>query len=157
MLNILVLRKMLNVAIITPARLSFTKAWNFGHVVKEKLLILRLSWTRSAAKRLKGIYSFVTPSRVIHGLITSLLRHQWVHPDEAAEKSKQTARYDYHQTPDKIYCNVYCKGIIPKTTKVVMSSKRVDINVSTVVFYWKDVEPLEPLEPLDLQYLNPSF
>jgi len=55
--------------------------------------------------------------------------HSWVHPDEATDKSKQTARYDYHQTPDKIYCNVYCKGIIPKNTKVVISSKRVDINV----------------------------
>ena len=85
----------------------------------------------------KVFYSIVIPSRVTHGFITSLLRHQWVHPDEAAEKSKQTARYDYHQTPDKIYCNVYCKGIIPKTTKVVMSSKRVDINVSIVVFYRK--------------------
>ena len=59
--------------------------------------------------------------------------HSWVHPDEATEKSKQTARYDYHQTPDKIYCNVYCKGIIPKNTKVVISSKRVDINV-TILF-----------------------
>ena len=61
--------------------------------------------------------------------------HQWVHPDEAAEKSKQTARYDYHQTPDKIYCNVYCKGIIPKDTKVAISAKRVDINVSCFYKY----------------------
>lgn len=55
--------------------------------------------------------------------------HQWVHPDEAAEKSKQTARYDFHQIPDKIYVNVYCKGIIPAKTKVVISSQRIDINV----------------------------
>lgn len=55
--------------------------------------------------------------------------HDWVHPDEAGEKSKQTARYDFHQTPDKIYVNIYCKGIIPKLTKVLISSKRVDINV----------------------------
>jgi len=77
--------------------------------------------------------------------------HQWVHPDEAAEKSKQTARYDYHQTPDKIYCNVYCKGIIPKSTKVVISSKRVDINVCfgiaetemslRVTELWANVDP----------------
>jgi len=79
--------------------------------------------------------------------------HQWVHPDEATEKSKQTARYDYHQTPDKIYCNVYCKGIIPKLTKVVISSKRVDINVCfglaetemalRVTELWANVDPAQ--------------
>ena len=53
-----------------------------------------------------------------------------MHPDEAAEKSKQTARYDFHQIPDKIYVNIYCKGIIPAKTKVIISSQRIDINVS---------------------------
>ena len=61
-----------------------------------------------------------------------IFSHDWVHPDEAGEKSKQTARYDFHQTPDKIYVNIYCKGIIPKLTKVLISSKRVDINVTTI-------------------------
>lgn len=34
----------------------------------------------------------------------------WVHPSEAREKAKAAARYDFHQTTDTIYCNVYCKG-----------------------------------------------
>jgi len=79
--------------------------------------------------------------------------HQWVHPDEAAEKSKQTARYDFHQIPDKIYVNVYCKGIIPAKTKVIISSKRVDINVCfgsaetemalRVTELWANINPAE--------------
>lgn len=53
----------------------------------------------------------------------------WVHPSEAREKAKAAARYDFHQTTDTIYCNVYCKGIIPNETKVIISDRRVDINV----------------------------
>ena len=65
------------------------------------------------------------------------LSHSWVHPDEAAEKSKAEARYDYHQTPDKITINVYCKGIIPNKSKVAISCKRADINVSIFNAYIK--------------------
>lgn len=54
---------------------------------------------------------------------------EWVHPSVAADKAKQAARHDYHQTTETIYCNVYCKGIIPNETKVLISDRRVDINV----------------------------
>ncbi|CAG5105241.1 Oidioi.mRNA.OKI2018_I69.chr1.g1953.t2.cds [Oikopleura dioica] len=54
--------------------------------------------------------------------------HDWVHPDEAALKSKENARYDYHQTPTNITLNVYCKGVIPKETTVHVSNKRIDID-----------------------------
>jgi len=54
--------------------------------------------------------------------------HDWVHPDEAALKSKENARYDFHQTPTNITLNIYCKGVIPKETTVNVSNCRVEID-----------------------------